>query len=600
MCFLPETTEKLRTFYGVAAVSVHTRDTSIPHVHVVHDCSWSNGSCRCVSFSGFVRRPNRSSVWTTSATAWDFFHLIQYLYSHPRVLEYFKVGGADWGRDCRAQVVGQYGHSGHESSRVLEVLHSQFACPVACNDTIGSSSGYSNGDSLCKREGGKAKARKCSKRKAEEPLYDWLRENPVSPLTNIVRTPKWLADPNFGFIRLDDKHLQRAIQVFNDEMCSYTTLDFIELYKNTQPLFDAPQGDLSAYYMNIEESFDAVLELLSFQFDDNQPEISDFVNNLYMLVEKLVPKKNCLEEVSPPSAGKNFLFDAVLSFYINRGTIRNFNRYSNCPLQDTVGRRILVWNEPNCESSAFDTVKKIFGGDVDSVAVKYSPDQTISRTPVIVLSNNEVFPDDDAFNHRIRREGDRTAGPKSAYQRFIATSRLPQLPRDTFRIIVRPRDDLNVAKSTPVQVEQALAMAAALAPQDITEDSICPNRRRRRRNRRGRSRSRGPSGAIHRDSSATSGISVATTRNRSVTPTPERRSALRSSRSRSRGRRNSRFRSRGRPTSGHTELTWADRVQGKQHQQQQRDASSTKQRSWVRYWRRYTTLTAGRPQDPTG
>lgn len=348
-----------------------------------------------------------------------------------------------------------------------------------------------------------------------------------------------------------------------------------------------------------------------------------------------------------------------------------------------------------------------------------------------------------------RRDGDRTAGPKSAYQRLVAASRLPQLPRDTFRIIVRPRDGLNVAKSTPVQVEQALAMAAALAPQDLTEDSICPNvtqnifiictpsernarayatvqqirmkdttyrvavypappddtckgvirgidlelndsqlrelivtkrnpnalevkriknttavtilfqgmqvpshiycgasivrctlfrrhtevcyncgnighradvcpnpsatwcrncglktppeghqctphctlcggphptadkdckrkfqvpyivrqRRRRRRNQRGRSRSRGPNGASHRDSSATSGFSVATTRSRSVTPTPERRSAIRSGRSRSRER----------PTSGHTELKWADRVQGKQHQQQQRDASSTKQ-----------------------
>lgn len=65
-----------------------------------------------------------------------------------------------------------------------------------------------------------------------------------------------------------------------------------------------------------------------------------------------------MEIVSPPSAGKNFFFDPVLSFYINRGTIRNFNRYTSFPLQDTVGRRILVWNEPNCESSAFDTVKK--------------------------------------------------------------------------------------------------------------------------------------------------------------------------------------------------------------------------------------------------
>ncbi|XP_037515558.1 uncharacterized protein LOC119391994 [Rhipicephalus sanguineus] len=391
------------TQYAVTAISVHTDGTSIPHVHVIHDCSWSNGSCRCVAFSGFARRPNRSSIWSTNATAWDFFHLIQYLYSHPRVLEYFKVGRADWAADCRAQDMGQRGHSGHESSRVLEILYTQPACATPCNDASGSSASNPNDHSLCAREGNQAKARKRQKRAAEEPLYDWLRENPVSPLTNTVRTPKWLSDPHMRFIRLDDKHLQRAIQVFNDEMCTYTTLDFIEMYKNTQPLFDAPHGDLSSFYMTVEDSYKAVIELLNFQFDENQNEISDFVNNLYMLVEKIVPKKNCMEVVSPPSAGKNFFFDAVLSFYINRGTIRNFNRFSNFPLQDTVGRRILLWNEPNCESAAFDTVKKIFGGDVDSVAVKYSPDQTITRTPVIVLSNNEVFPNDEAFNHRMWR-----------------------------------------------------------------------------------------------------------------------------------------------------------------------------------------------------
>lgn len=40
---------------------------------------------------------------------------------------------------------------------------------------------------------------------------------------------------------------------------------------------------------------------------------------------------------------------------------------------------------------------------MDTVAVKYSQDQCISRTPVIVLSSNEVFPTDDAFNHRMFR-----------------------------------------------------------------------------------------------------------------------------------------------------------------------------------------------------
>ncbi|KAH8036032.1 hypothetical protein HPB51_016336 [Rhipicephalus microplus] len=77
--------------------------------------------------------------------------------------------------------------------------------------------------------------------------------------------------------------------------------------------------------------------------------------------------------------------------------------------------------------------------------------------------------------HGRRRDGGRNTGPRSAYQRLVATWRLPQLPRDIYRIIVRPRDGLNVAKVTPVQIEQALSMAVALAPRDLMKDSICPN-----------------------------------------------------------------------------------------------------------------------------
>lgn len=177
-------------------------------------------------------------------------------------------------------------------------------------------------------------------------------------------------------------------------------MDFISLYEKTNPLFDAPHGNISQYYMDVPSSYAAIVELLEYQLGSDVP---DFVTNLYNLLERRVPKKNCMEIVSPPSAGKNFFFDAVVSFYINRGTIHNFNKYSSFPLQDAVGKRILIWNEPNCESSAFETIKKIFGGDVDSVAVKYSSDMTVTRTPVIVLSNHETFPRIPAFNHRMFR-----------------------------------------------------------------------------------------------------------------------------------------------------------------------------------------------------
>ncbi|KAL1483762.1 hypothetical protein MTO96_050195 [Rhipicephalus appendiculatus] len=73
-----------------------------------------------------------------------------------------------------------------------------------------------------------------------------------------------------------------------------------------------------------------------------------------------------------------------------------------------------------------------------------------------------------------RKDGGRTAAPRSAYQRIVATSRLPQLPRDTYRIIVRPRDGLNVTKVSQIRFEQALAMAAALAQPKLQRTPFVP------------------------------------------------------------------------------------------------------------------------------
>ncbi|KAH8039501.1 hypothetical protein HPB51_007403 [Rhipicephalus microplus] len=74
-----------------------------------------------------------------------------------------------------------------------------------------------------------------------------------------------------------------------------------------------------------------------------------------------------------------------------------------------------------------------------------------------------------------RKGGGCTAIPRNAYQRIVATSKLPQLPRDTYHIIVRPMNGLNVTKVSQIRFEQALAMAVALAPAEIEEDTICPN-----------------------------------------------------------------------------------------------------------------------------
>lgn len=113
--------------------------------------------------------------------------------------------------------------------------------------------------------------------------------------------------------------------------------------------------------------------------------------------------------LSEPNGGKNWFFDAVIHFFLNFGEIGNFNRHSSFPLQEAVNKRILLWNEPNAEPAAMDTLKMLLGGDTFIAKVKYENDAVVTRTPVIVLSNNDIFPKDAAFQSRLVRHRWRTA-----------------------------------------------------------------------------------------------------------------------------------------------------------------------------------------------
>ncbi|KAH7952391.1 hypothetical protein HPB52_022191 [Rhipicephalus sanguineus] len=52
---------------------------------------------------------------------------------------------------------------------------------------------------------------------------------------------------------------------------------------------------------------------------------------------------------------------------------------------------------------------------------------------------------------------------------------LPPLPRENYRIIVRPRRGLNVKNVSQIKVAHALASAAQLAPAEIANDIVCSN-----------------------------------------------------------------------------------------------------------------------------
>ncbi|KAL3272069.1 hypothetical protein HHI36_022531 [Cryptolaemus montrouzieri] len=140
-------------------------------------------------------------------------------------------------------------------------------------------------------------------------------------------------------------------------------------------------------------------ELLEYQLGDN---VLDFKRMLINILESNIPKLNCMCIVSPPSAGKNFFFDGVRDYLLNVGQMCNPNRSNHFAYQDCYNKRIIIWNEPNYESSELENLKMLFAGDNLSANVKNKPQANVKRTPVIILSNNEpAFVRHHAFRDRI-------------------------------------------------------------------------------------------------------------------------------------------------------------------------------------------------------
>ncbi|KAL1434708.1 hypothetical protein MTO96_011409 [Rhipicephalus appendiculatus] len=60
-------------------------------------------------------------------------------------------------------------------------------------------------------------------------------------------------------------------------------------------------------------------------------------------------------------------------------------------------------------------------------------------------------------------------------KRVIASSRMPDLPEDHRRIVIRPRDGLDLRKAGHCKVAEAIMSAAKITYDAAGEDIVCPN-----------------------------------------------------------------------------------------------------------------------------
>lgn len=371
------------------------------HLHIVHDCTYTSNTCRCSRLRFLqdeLRRVGRKNLRTRNISNEHWQNLIKYFNQGSRLLHQLEIGGETWILGDQVRRLQFQGCKGAGQEKLVEdtVLSFDILHPVGCgsdSNESGPDTQNDNGEVLRKP--------RIKKRNQSDCIREFILGLPTAPLNLVFSLPQWIYGP-YKYLSKRNTKLEVVMNLVRLKYCDMSIQQLHEHVISTNCIsYNAFFGNVDSYYYDMEKSVYLLDELLLFQYDNDTSLIINFLRNLYDVCEKVIPKKNAFFVLGQPNAGKNLFFDAVVHSFLNFGQIGNFNKYSNFPLQDCVNRRILIWNEPVMEGSAEETLKLIFGGDTCNVKIKFESDAIVSRTPIIILSNYDCFPKNEAFRTRM-------------------------------------------------------------------------------------------------------------------------------------------------------------------------------------------------------
>jgi len=388
---------------GFIGISIHGN-----HVHSIHSCPYTSRTCRC-SFKNFpeakedIRRLLRKprAIETFKRSDWE--NITKYFCTSGRRTTFFKVFGAlqripleitSLSHTSVPSEDGGGSFTGVEDCRDPFELHPRSETPdIPTRPRI---------KRMCKRSYPIILGGSGGVGGSTGIVLDLLNKCAVCPLTGIVYTKEYLENNSVACKRLNSLDVQSAIDARASVLNTWKYSDFVDFYtkEDTILIWSALSVDeFDTYYYSYDESQSIILQLLEHQLGEG---IYNFASTLIDTLERNVPKRNCFVVISPPSAGKNFFFDAVRDFYLSAGQMLNPNKYNQFAYQDCHNRRIIIWNEPNYEPRETENLKMLFAGDNISANVKCKPQANVKRTPIIVLSNTQpLFTRQSEFNDRI-------------------------------------------------------------------------------------------------------------------------------------------------------------------------------------------------------
>ena len=401
--------ERSRTYPGKLFGYVRERD----HIHIIHDCTFSSGCCRCAwqkedCIRAGLRRNLRRRRFIKDLDEVDWLNIFIYF-----IMRKWESPKEIWinGVNRKLPDDDQNIRWGHLQERAREVLDRQ----NEGNRYDYKSEGQGSSEDMERRRPNIFKRSQEPETKRSKfgryfqeisTLLNKYNVIPADQLRDII--PINHTDYNIEYFNpINSKYYDSACSLYTQNYNMKNFIDLYFMYEFNEPVFYAHNINPFVYYHSREESFNYINNLLLFQNGGNEDKVKELLINIkYWFdkkgwwINKITPngieqelnnKINCVIILGPPNSGKNYFWDMLAALSGNVGHIGRVNNKTNqFALQDTYNKRLIMGNEISMEEGAKEDFKKLCEGTAFNIRVKFQGDKIFTKTPVCLISNNSL------------------------------------------------------------------------------------------------------------------------------------------------------------------------------------------------------------------